>query len=42
MAQAIGEDRKYFYKQILTLAIPVAMQNLISFGVNMTDTVMMG
>ena len=42
MAQAIGENQRNFYKQILTLAIPVAMQNLITFGVNMTDTGMMG
>ncbi len=33
---------KGFYKNIIAIAIPVALQNLIGFGVNMTDTVMIG
>lgn len=33
---------KVFYKNIIAIAIPIALQNLISFGVNMTDTVMIG
>lgn len=33
---------KSFYQALLTVAIPIALQNLISFGVNMMDTVMLG
>jgi putative MATE family efflux protein len=33
---------KSFYRQILTIAVPVALQNLITFTVSMADTVMLG
>jgi putative MATE family efflux protein len=33
---------KGFYKQLSLIAVPIALQNLISFGMNMTDTVMLG
>lgn len=33
---------KAFYKTMLSIAIPIALQNLINFGVNMMDTVMLG
>jgi len=33
---------KQFYKTLLLIAIPVALQNLLSFAVNMLDTVMVG
>lgn len=33
---------KRFYFNILAIVIPIAAQNLISFGVNMADTVMLG
>jgi putative MATE family efflux protein len=33
---------KYFYKTMLSLAIPIATQNLISSSLNMVDTVMIG
>ncbi len=33
---------KSFYKTLLLIALPVAFQNLISFGLNMSDTVMVG
>ncbi len=33
---------KSFYKRVLTLAIPIAMQSLITIGVNMLDTIMVG
>ncbi len=33
---------KAFYKAILTIAIPVAFQNLINFAVNLVDTLMIG
>ena len=33
---------KNFYKSILILAVPVVLQNMITFGVNIMDTVMLG
>lgn len=33
---------KEFYKRVLTLALPIAMQSLITIGVNMLDTIMVG
>lgn len=33
---------KGFYKVILAIAIPIALQNLISYGINMMDTIMLG
>ncbi|HEX3026852.1 MAG TPA: MATE family efflux transporter [Clostridia bacterium] len=33
---------KGFYKQLAMISIPIALQNLISFGMNMMDTVMLG
>lgn len=33
---------KSYYKTIFAIAIPIALQNLINFAVNMTDTVMVG
>ncbi len=35
-------DDKEFYKTLAAIAIPIALQNLINFGVNMMDTVMLG
>lgn len=31
-----------FYKSVFTIAIPIALQSLISIGVNMLDTIMVG
>lgn len=31
-----------FYKRVGIIAIPIALQSLISIGVNMMDTVMLG
>lgn len=31
-----------FYKRVFTLALPIALQSLISIGVNMLDTIMVG
>ena len=31
-----------FYKKVLVLAIPIALQSLIAVGVNMLDTIMVG
>ena len=33
---------KTFYKKMLIIAIPIALQNLITVGVSMADTVMLG
>lgn len=33
---------KEFYKMLLTITIPIALQNLIGFGLNMVDTIMLG
>lgn len=39
--QIFVRDKK-FYTQLAAIAIPIALQNLISFGVSMADTVMVG
>ena len=31
-----------FYRGVFTLAFPIALQSLISIGVNMLDTIMVG
>ena len=36
-----SKDRE-FYKRVFTLALPIAAQSLISIGVNMLDTIMVG
>ncbi|MGL5316498.1 MAG: MATE family efflux transporter [Peptostreptococcaceae bacterium] len=33
---------RYFYKTAINIAIPIAIQNLITFSVSMADTVMLG
>lgn len=33
---------KSFYLTLITIALPIALQNLIVFGVSMTDTIMVG
>lgn len=33
---------KGFYKKVLTIAIPITLQSLITFAINMMDTVMVG
>lgn len=33
---------KAFYRQLAAITIPIALQNLINFGVSMADTVMLG
>lgn len=35
-------DKRDFYKTLLMIAVPVAMQNLITASLNMVDTVMIG
>ncbi len=31
-----------FYKTVFSLALPIALQSLITIGVNMLDTIMVG
>ena len=33
---------KAFYKTVCAIAIPIALQGLITIGVNMMDTIMLG
>ena len=33
---------KAFYRKVLQIAIPIALQSLITIGVNMMDTIMLG
>lgn len=35
-------NKKYFYKKMLLIGIPVVAQNLISMGLNLIDTLMIG
>lgn len=41
LKKIFGLDRG-FYRQVVVLALPIALQSLISIGVNMLDTVMLG
>ncbi len=36
------EKNKSFYRQVVILALPIALQSLITVGVNMLDTIMVG
>ena len=36
------ENKKKFYKQLITIAVPIAMQSMISSSVNMADVFMIG
>ena len=36
------EEKLNFYKKVFTIAIPIALQSLITIGVNMLDTMMVG
>ena len=33
---------KYFYRSLVAMTLPVALQNVISYSVNLMDTVMLG
>ena len=41
MKKLFSGDR-VFYGRVLTLALPIALQSLITIGVNMLDTIMVG
>ena len=36
------EEKKQFYRKVLIIAIPVVIQHLISIGLNLVDTLMIG
>ena len=36
------EDNKFFYSQMLTITIPVMLQQLVAVGLNLIDTIMVG
>ena len=38
----VNEDNKKFYKTLITLCIPIIIQNLLSNLINMVDTIMIG
>ena len=38
----VKESNRAFYSAVLRIAIPVILQNLITIGVNMVDTLMLG
>ena len=38
----VNEDNKKFYKTLITLCIPIIIQNLLSNLINMVDTIMVG
>lgn len=42
MAQDSAFDKRAFYKTIVTIAIPVILQAIITIGINMVDTMMLG
>ena len=36
------ETDRSFYKDVVTIAVPITLQNLITIGINMRDTIMLG
>ena len=41
-ALRLSDEKKKFYGTICKIAIPVILQNMITMGVNLMDTVMLG
>ncbi len=39
---ALTQEKKNFYKTVCKIAIPVILQNMITMGVNLMDTIMLG
>ena len=35
-------EKRQFYRDLVRIALPIALQNLIVSGVNMLDTIMVG
>jgi len=42
MKYKLFDRDSHFYKNVFTLALPIALQSLITIGVNMLDTIMVG
>ena len=42
MEVTVNQDKSVFYKKMLTIAIPVVFQHLISISLNLADTIMIG
>ena len=42
MNYRLFDKKPSFYKNVFTLALPIALQSLITIGVNMLDTIMVG
>lgn len=42
MKQLTAEENKAFYAKVFSLALPIALQNLINVGVTAADTIMLG
>lgn len=40
--QVKGMGKKQFYRSMMVIAMPIALQNLITVGVSMMDTLMLG
>lgn len=36
------QDKKFFYAQLLSITIPVMLQQLVAVGLNLVDTIMVG
>ena len=41
MSKLFVKDKR-FYKMALVLALPIVLQNMITIGVNIMDTIMLG
>lgn len=35
-------DKSFFYRRILTVTVPVVIQNMLNIGLNLADTIMIG
>ena len=42
MELTVFKQENDFYKKMLAIAIPITLQNLITIGINMADTMMLG
>ncbi|MEG0924200.1 MAG: MATE family efflux transporter [Anaerovoracaceae bacterium] len=38
----IVEEKQFFYKRLITVALPIIIQHIISIGLNLVDTLMIG
>ena len=36
------QDNRYFYSQMLSITVPVMLQQLVAVGLNLVDTIMVG